>query len=93
MAVPTFIIDMQFKMLNEIGAKERDLSLFDLAVDSRLCSSDLVTLPVSDIAQTGRIRDRVTVIRQQTGRPRDGEIGGLTRIAHRRSRNRPRSGA
>ena len=61
--------------------RERDLSLFNLAIDSKLRGCDLVSLRVDDIAAGGRVRDRATIIQHKTGRPVQFEIMEQTRIS------------
>lgn len=52
----------------------RDLAMFNCALDAKLRASDLVQLRVSDVAPGGVLRERSTVIQQQTGRPAPFEI-------------------
>lgn len=52
----------------------RDPALFDLALDSKLRGCDLVKIRIGDIAASGEIRLRKTVIQQKTGRPVQFEI-------------------
>jgi integrase len=52
-----------------IQGKRRDLALFNLAIDSKLRSCDLVALRVSDVAVGGSIRERAVIVQQKTGRP------------------------
>jgi integrase len=65
----------------QITGKVRDLALFNLAIDSKLRSCDLVTLRVGDISQAGRVRDRATITQQKTGRPVQFELSEQTREA------------
>lgn len=65
----------------QIGGRKRDLALFNLAIDSKLRSCDLVTLRVGDVAQAGRVRNRAVVIQQKTGRPVQFELSEQTREA------------
>jgi integrase len=46
----------------------RDRALFDLAIDSKLRSCDVVKLRIGDLLSNGRVRTRVTVMQQKTGR-------------------------
>jgi integrase len=62
---------------------ERDLALFNLALDSKLRGCDLVRLQVNDVCVGGRVRDRATVIQRKTGRPVQFEITEQTRAAIR----------
>lgn len=75
----------------EINDRERDLALFNLAIDSKLRASDLVSLKIEDVQIGGRIRKRATVIQQKTARPVQFELTDNTRkslqawLAHRGS--------
>lgn len=86
----------------EIEDRERDLALFNLAIDSKLRASDLVSLRIEDVQIGGRVRERATIIQQKTARPVQFELTDNTRKslqawpAHRGSqgyrRRRPRLG-
>ena len=74
--------------LKEIGAirirlqlseNQRELALFNLAVDSKLRGCDLVKLRVRDIAQAGRISKRAIITQQKTNHPVRFEITGQSR--------------
>ena len=65
----------------QLGKKKRDLALFNLAIDSKLRSCDLVTLRVGDVAPGGQIRERAIVIQQKTGCPVQFELMEQTREA------------
>ncbi|KMS51876.1 integrase [Novosphingobium barchaimii LL02] len=52
----------------------RDRALFDLAIDSKLRGCDLVKIRISDIVCDRKIRTRVTVVQQKTGRPVQFEL-------------------
>jgi integrase len=67
------------RILLQIYGKTRDLALFNLAIDSKLRSCDLVTLRVSDVATGGSIRDRAIIVQQKTGRPVQFELTEQTR--------------
>jgi integrase len=67
----------------QIRGKRRDLTLFKLAIDSKLCSCNLVTLRVGDVSQADEVRDRAVVIQQKTGRPVQFELTEQTREAIR----------
>lgn len=54
--------------------RERDLALFNLAIDSKLRGCDLVRLQVGDVCAGGRVRDSATSIQKKTGRPVQFEI-------------------
>jgi integrase len=63
----------------QIQGKQRDLALFNLAIDSKLRSCDLVALRVSDVAVGGSIRERAVIVQQKTGRPVQFELTEQTR--------------
>ena len=63
----------------QIADKTRDLALFNLALDSKLRSCDLVKLKVSDVAHGARIAKRSTVMQMKTKRPVQFEITKQTR--------------
>ena len=52
----------------QIEGKRRDLALFNLAIDRKLRSCDLVALRVSDIVTGGSVRERAVIFQQNTGR-------------------------
>ena len=60
--------------------RKRDLSLFNLAIDSKLRGCDLVNLRVDDIAASGHVRDRATIVQHKTCRPVQFEITEQTRV-------------
>jgi len=57
----------------------RELALFNLAIDSKLRSCDLVRLRVRDVCQGGRIASRAIVMQRKTQRPVQFEITEQTR--------------
>jgi len=75
----------------EIDERARDPALFNLAIDSKLRASDLVSLKIEDVQIGGRIRERATIVQQKTGRPVQFELTDSTRkalqpwLAHRGS--------
>jgi len=52
----------------------RDRALFDLAIDSKLRGCDVVKVQIGDLVSGGRVRTRVTVVQQKTGRPVQFEL-------------------
>jgi hypothetical protein len=46
----------------QMKRRKRDLAMFNLAIDSKLRSCDLVSLRVDDIASGGRVRERATIV-------------------------------
>ena len=69
------------RILLQIHGKTRDLALFNLAIDSKLRSCDLVALRLSDVVVAGSIRERAVIVQQKTGRPVQFEITEQTREA------------
>ena len=65
----------------EVAQMWRDLSLFNLAIDSKLRACDLVNLRVDEVCLGGRVRDRATVVQKKTGRPVQFEITEQTRTS------------
>ena len=65
----------------QVSGAERDLALFNLAIDSKLCGCDLVTITVGDVALSGSVRDRAVIVQKKTGRPVQFEITDQTRVA------------
>ncbi|WP_170516033.1 tyrosine-type recombinase/integrase [Ruegeria atlantica] len=53
----------------ELARNLRDLTLFNVAIDSKLRGCDLVKLSVSDLVRNDRVRERVSVIQSKTRRP------------------------
>ena len=65
----------------QMQGNQRDLALFNLAIDSKLRSCDLVALRVSDVATGDTFRERATIVQQKTGRPVQFELSEQTREA------------
>ncbi len=65
----------------QLGERARELALFNLAVDSKLRSCDLVKLRVRDVMHGGRVAARAIVMQQKTQRPVQFEITEQTRAA------------
>ena len=68
----------------QISLQIRDLALFNLAIDSKLRSCDLVQLRVRDIPHGGTVSRRAMVMQQKTQQPVQFEITEQTRdsISH-----------
>jgi integrase len=64
-----------------VSGADRDLALFNLAIDSKLRGCDLVSITVGDVASSGSIRDRAVIVQRKTGRPVQFEITEQTRAA------------
>ena len=62
-----------------LGGRKRELALFNLAVDSKLRSCDLVKLRVRDVMHGERAAARTIVMQQKTERPVQFEITEQTR--------------
>ena len=69
------------RILLQIHGKRRDLALFNLAIDSKLRSCDLVALRVSDVVVSGSVRERAVIVQKKTGRPVQFELTEQTREA------------
>jgi hypothetical protein len=54
----------------QLANRVRELALFNLAIDSKLRSCDLVKLRVRDLVHGERIAARAIVMQQKTQRPR-----------------------
>jgi site-specific recombinase XerC len=65
----------------QVRCRIRDLALFNLGIDSKLRGCDLLKLLVRDVAPSGSIRQRATVLQQKTGRCVTFEITATTRSA------------
>ena len=65
----------------QLEHRTRELALFDLGLDSKLRSCDLVKLRVRDICNGDRVAARATVMQQKTCRPVQFEITEQTRTA------------
>jgi integrase len=63
----------------QLHKRSRELALFNLAIDSKLRSCDLVKLRVRDISHGDRIAARTSVVQQKTQRPVQFEITEQTR--------------
>ena len=65
----------------QIANRKRDLALFNLAIDSKLRSCDLLRLRVIDVTHGDRIASRAMVMQQKTQQPVQFEIIEQTRTA------------
>lgn len=72
----------------QVGGLERDLALFNLAIDSKLRACDLVALRINDVDAGGRIRERATVAQKtrHRGAKEDGPTGSI-RCTTRRAKS------
>lgn len=58
----------------QLAGKARDLALLNLAIDSKLCGCDLVSLRVRDVYQGAVVSNRAIVMQRKTQRPVQFEI-------------------
>jgi integrase len=65
----------------QLEGQMRDLAMFNLAIDSKLCGCDVVAIKVEDVAPHGYAADRATVRQRKTGRPVRFELTEQTRQA------------
>jgi integrase len=63
----------------QLNNKLRDLTLLNLAIDSKLRACDLTKLKVSDVAQSGRVGNRAMIMQQKTKTPVQFEMMEQTR--------------
>ena len=63
----------------ELAKSDRDLALFNLAIDSKLRGCDLVRLKVSDVYVSGQVKERTSVLQSKTKQPVQFEITEGTR--------------
>jgi integrase len=63
----------------QIAKQQRDLAMFNLAIDSKLRGCDLVRLQIDDVSTGGRVRERTTVVQKKTGRLVQFELTEQTR--------------
>jgi len=65
----------------QLSNRIRDLALFNLAIDSKLRSCDLVKLRIKDISHGNSISKRAIIMQQKTQKPVQFEITDQTREA------------
>lgn len=65
----------------QLANKTRDLALFNLAIDSKLRSCDLVKLRLTDIAHGCQVQTRAMIMQQKTHQPVQFEITEQTQKA------------
>ena len=63
----------------QLSKQVRDLALFNLAIDSKLRSCDLVKIRVRDVTHGTTVSRRAMVMQQKTGQPVQFEITEQTR--------------
>ena len=65
----------------QISGRTRDLAMFNMAIDSKLRSCDLVRLRVRDIGQGSQVSKRAIIMQRKTRNPVQFEITDQTRTA------------
>jgi integrase len=65
----------------QITENTRELALFNLAIDSKLRSCDLVRLRVKDVCHSGTASRRAMIMQRKTQQPVQFEVTGKTRLA------------
>ena len=63
----------------QVAERSRELALFNLAIDSKLRSCDLVKLRVRDVCHGDHVATRAIIMQQKTQRPVQFEITEQTR--------------
>src|SRR5579863_1117321 len=76
---PKHVWSIRTRLLLE--GRIRDLALFNLAIDSKLRSCDVVAVRVEDVAPNGYTMERATVRQKKTGRPVKFDLTDQTRQA------------
>jgi integrase len=76
---PSHVWSIRTKL--QMQNRNRDLALFNLAIDSKLRGCDVVGVRVDDVAPSGYALDRATVRQKKTGRPVRFELTDQTRLA------------
>lgn len=67
------------RMALQNSGKQRDLALFNLAIDSKLRACDLLRIKVSDVCSDGLVNNRAMVVQRKTQRPVKFEITPRTK--------------
>lgn len=62
-----------------MAGNTRDLTLFNMAVESKLRGCDLVALRVRDVFAAGHVNERASMVQSKTGKPVRFEITETTR--------------
>ena len=65
----------------QMASNIRELTMFNLAIDSKLRACDLTRLQVQDVCPGSQVGSRATVMRQKTQRPVQFEITEQTRLS------------
>lgn len=81
---PSFIASLGIWALRvrlQMENRVRELELFNLRIDSKLCGRDLVALKVRDASHGDEVASRATVAQHKTHQPVQFELTGTTREA------------
>ena len=65
----------------ELAENSRDLALFNMAIDSKLRSCDLVRIRGVDVMASGQIKARASILQSKTQKPVRFEISEGTRAS------------
>lgn len=65
----------------ELADNHRDIALFNMAIDSKLRGCDPVWMQVVNVMESGRIKERVSVLQSKTQKPVRFEISDDTRAS------------
>ena len=65
----------------ELAENNRDLALFNMAIDSKLRGCDMVKMKVVDVMASGQIKERASVLQSKTKKPVRFEISEGTRAS------------
>src|SRR5688572_4331955 len=76
---PSHVWSIRTKL--QMQGRQRDLALFNLAIDSKLRGCDVVAIRVDDVAPSGYAMDRATIRQRKTGRPVRFELTDQARLA------------
>jgi len=76
---PSHVWSIRTKL--QMRGRQRDLALFNLAIDSKLRGCDVVAVRVDDVAPSGYAMDRATIRQRKTNRPVRFELTDQTRMA------------
>lgn len=65
----------------ELAENDRDLALFNMAINRKMRGCDLVRMKVVDVMASGQIKDRASVLQSKTQKPVRFEISEGTRVS------------
>jgi hypothetical protein len=79
---PSHVWSIRTKL--QMQGRQRDLALFNLAIDSKLRGCDVVAMRVDDVAPSGYAMDRATIRQRKTGKARAVRVDGSDSSRNRR---------